>query len=180
VFYHGEEVATRIRYDSRLLLAHLARLDRLAEQTEVSAALHEFDDAVEALRRGEDIETSPDFHALRQAQDERSSLAQDSVPSVPSCRTAPAVSYDVEREAYLQRVADMDYARPGYAKRPRELAEDHPYLDAHTIEAIQLHAFEDGEEEEWWLVIPTAEEWAALAEAEGESANPLSRLGEHA
>ena len=78
------------------------------------------------------------------------------------------MTYDVEREAYLQRVADMDYARPGYAKRPRELAEDHPYLDARTIEAIQLHAFEDGEEEEWWLVIPTAEEWAALAGAEGE------------
>ena len=29
VFYHGEEVATRTRYDARLLLAHLARLDRL-------------------------------------------------------------------------------------------------------------------------------------------------------
>jgi len=32
VFYHGEEVATRRRYDSRLLLAHLARLDRNAEE----------------------------------------------------------------------------------------------------------------------------------------------------
>jgi len=31
VFYHGEEVARRRRYDSRLLLAHLARLDRKAE-----------------------------------------------------------------------------------------------------------------------------------------------------
>ncbi|MEM7779243.1 MAG: hypothetical protein AAF697_02495 [Pseudomonadota bacterium] len=31
VFYHGEEVATRTRYDSRLLLAHLARLDNLAK-----------------------------------------------------------------------------------------------------------------------------------------------------
>ncbi len=29
VFYHGEEVATRTRYDSRLLLAHLGRLDQL-------------------------------------------------------------------------------------------------------------------------------------------------------
>uniref|UniRef100_UPI003594019D hypothetical protein n=1 Tax=Parasphingorhabdus sp. TaxID=2709688 RepID=UPI003594019D len=32
VFYHGEVVATRRRYDSRLLLALLARLDRVAEQ----------------------------------------------------------------------------------------------------------------------------------------------------
>lgn len=31
VFYHGEEVARRRRFDGRLLLAHLARLDRLAE-----------------------------------------------------------------------------------------------------------------------------------------------------
>ena len=31
VFYHGEQVAVRRRFDSRLLLAHLGRLDRLAE-----------------------------------------------------------------------------------------------------------------------------------------------------
>jgi hypothetical protein len=31
VFYHGEQVAVRRRYDARLLLAHLARLDRAAE-----------------------------------------------------------------------------------------------------------------------------------------------------
>ena len=29
IFYHGEAVATRRRYDARLLLAHLARLDRM-------------------------------------------------------------------------------------------------------------------------------------------------------
>lgn len=31
VFYHGEQVAVRRRYDTRLLLAHLARLDRAVE-----------------------------------------------------------------------------------------------------------------------------------------------------
>lgn len=31
VFYHGEQVAVRRRYDARLLLAHLARLDRAVE-----------------------------------------------------------------------------------------------------------------------------------------------------
>ena len=31
VFYHGEQVAVRRRYDARLLLAHLGRLDRLVE-----------------------------------------------------------------------------------------------------------------------------------------------------
>ncbi len=32
VFHRGEEVGTRIQYDTRLLLAHLARLDRLVEE----------------------------------------------------------------------------------------------------------------------------------------------------
>ncbi|WP_340588066.1 hypothetical protein [Erythrobacter alti] len=38
VFYHGEEVATRRRYDSRLLLAHLARLDAKAERLAACSA----------------------------------------------------------------------------------------------------------------------------------------------
>jgi hypothetical protein len=52
VFYHGEEVATRTRYDSRLLLAHLARLDRLAVTYSVAKAAEEFDERLEWLRRG--------------------------------------------------------------------------------------------------------------------------------
>jgi len=43
VFYHGEEVATRTRYDARLLLAHLARLDRLESRAGVNRAGQEFD-----------------------------------------------------------------------------------------------------------------------------------------
>ena len=56
VFYHGEEVARRRRYDSRLLLAHLARLDRLEEREEVAATLAVLDDVIDALREGEAIE----------------------------------------------------------------------------------------------------------------------------
>jgi len=51
VYYHGEEVARRRRYDSRLLLAHLARLDRLAERAEVAGAADDFDRALECFRR---------------------------------------------------------------------------------------------------------------------------------
>ncbi len=43
VFYHGEEVATRRRYDSRLLLAHLARLDRRCERAEPGEEAADFD-----------------------------------------------------------------------------------------------------------------------------------------
>ena len=39
VFYHGEEVARRRRYSDRLLLAHLARLDRLEARPEIAAGL---------------------------------------------------------------------------------------------------------------------------------------------
>ncbi len=49
VFYHGEEVATRTRYDSRLLLAHLARLDRLEQRGKTYDVLRDFDGRLERL-----------------------------------------------------------------------------------------------------------------------------------
>lgn len=52
VYYHGEEVATRTRYDARLLLAHLGRLDRLGAAHPVAMAAREFDVRLEELRRG--------------------------------------------------------------------------------------------------------------------------------
>ncbi|WP_017664136.1 hypothetical protein [Porphyrobacter sp. AAP82] len=52
VFYHGEEIATRTRYDTRLLLAHLARLDKVEETYGVRAAVRDFEERVETLREG--------------------------------------------------------------------------------------------------------------------------------
>ncbi|QDH34580.1 hypothetical protein [Porphyrobacter sp. YT40] len=49
VYYRGEEIATRTRHDARLLLAHLARLDRLEDRNYVGAAAANFDARVEAL-----------------------------------------------------------------------------------------------------------------------------------
>jgi hypothetical protein len=54
VFYHGEVVATRRRYDSRLLLAHLARLDKIAEQVPAQRGAARFGDILEAIGKGED------------------------------------------------------------------------------------------------------------------------------
>ncbi len=56
VFYHGEEVATRTRHDARLLLAHLARLDRLCENRAALAASEDFFAAVEELVNEPEIE----------------------------------------------------------------------------------------------------------------------------
>ena len=52
VMYHGEVVATRRRYDSRLLLAHLARLDRLTADAKVEAFAGDFEAAMRRFGRG--------------------------------------------------------------------------------------------------------------------------------
>lgn len=55
VFYHGEEVAKRRRYDGRLLLAHIGGLDRLSERAEVRALSEDFDAAMAAFGAGEPL-----------------------------------------------------------------------------------------------------------------------------
>jgi hypothetical protein len=52
VFYHGEEIATRRRYDSRLLLAHLARLDKLDGDADAVAFADDFDGALARFASG--------------------------------------------------------------------------------------------------------------------------------
>lgn len=55
VFYHGEEVGTRTRYSDRLLLAHLARLDRLVDDPRANAFAEDFDAALAGFGRGEEF-----------------------------------------------------------------------------------------------------------------------------
>jgi hypothetical protein len=69
VFYHGEEIATRTRYDSRLLLAHLARLDQVEQRGNVYRMVREFDDSVEEL-----LQTPP---AYRWDDDEEGDYEDD-------------------------------------------------------------------------------------------------------
>lgn len=54
VYYHGEVVGMRRRYDSRLLLAHLARLDKIAEEIPAQRGAARFEEMLEAIRTGED------------------------------------------------------------------------------------------------------------------------------
>ncbi|MFN4114798.1 MAG: hypothetical protein ACK4GD_12740 [Sphingomonadaceae bacterium] len=74
VFYHGEEVATRRRYDSRLLLAHLARLDRLTANAATHAFAEDFEAALDRFARGEgepvvaNLQTGPQPGASDAAQ----------------------------------------------------------------------------------------------------------------
>ena len=55
IYYHGEAVATRTRYDARLLLAHLGRLDRLARDYAASDAAADFEIGLDELSTEEEV-----------------------------------------------------------------------------------------------------------------------------
>jgi hypothetical protein len=56
VYYHGEEVAKRVRYSDRLLLAHLGRLDRLLLDRGAREASYGFEQELEHLLDEPEIE----------------------------------------------------------------------------------------------------------------------------
>lgn len=59
VVYHGEVVARRRRFSDRLLLAHLARLDRLCGDAEVAEFADRFDEVLARYEAGEDRPARP-------------------------------------------------------------------------------------------------------------------------
>ena len=59
VWFHGEKVGERRRYDSRLLLAHLGRLDKLEERPDAAMLADSFDEVIEALREGRALPAEP-------------------------------------------------------------------------------------------------------------------------
>ena len=186
VFYHGEEIARRRRYSDRLLLAHLARLDRLAERAEVAAALPLLDEQIGALRRGEELpEPGP--------QDLPENHHQDSVPCVPSCRvsprqtSAPAVQAEcpdcggacADPRADLgprdcqwlgNRLQRMENARPRGAAAPHAMALP-PETQPGDVEYLQLEAFEAGVGE-WWTLCSEEDLAARLRDGTGRGAAP--------
>ncbi len=153
VFYHGEEVATRRRYDSRLLLAHLARLDKRAEEAEACETCeapllgeHEFDAAVDALER-----------ASQAATPEAGEAGDAEGPDFASghCSMCSTLAEEEEfqehgdwRELGLDwRLALMADALPGDAQA-RSGMDD---AEWHASEAARLAAFQNGVPE-WWCV----------------------------
>lgn len=59
VWYHGDLVGSRKRVSDRLLLAHLARLDRMRGDERIEALAEDFDGMILRLRGGEPIEPEP-------------------------------------------------------------------------------------------------------------------------
>ena len=153
VFYHGEEVARRRRYSDRLLLAHLARLDRLAERAALQAQAHDLEATIAALRDGD---TLADV-ICEGGTGAGAFSAQECVPPVPACRACEAErnaarAADVARDR-ARRIAAMHAARPAEARGL--------YL-SEVGEEIQLDAFEAGVPE-WWAVTSEDALDAALA-----------------
>ena len=156
VFYHGEEVATRTRYDSRLLLAHLARLDKLAE-ARAAAKAEARDAAADAAGRCEcgSVAERPD-----QTYEEAQGSAREEAPSSENkerdqnpehCATPPL-------EARLQAME---------AARPKDAEPIAHAMDSSEAEMLQLRGFEHGAAR-WW-------EFETLADMPPELLSPAER-----
>lgn len=128
VFYHGEEVARRRRYDSRLLLAHLARLDKLAERA-AGGVVARFDEALDVLSADEEL-------VLADAE-----AAVVSVLRERSCRTATPAQ-DERDQAPV----------PPQAEDERDLEEGTPLLEAQLCWLEEQYGALSEEEEVFHLL----------------------------
>ena len=114
VFYHGEVVATRRRYDSRLLLALLARLDKIAEQIPAQRGAARFGDMLEAIGKGED--TAPLIATPTEEE-----LAIQAAEA--EARGRPAPEEDKGEEFYAVTFPYQDGPPDYYRMTPEEAAE---------------------------------------------------------
>ncbi|AWW75100.1 hypothetical protein CD351_11745 [Erythrobacter sp. KY5] len=170
VYYHGEVVATRRRYSDRLLLAHLARLDRLAEREDVAVVAGSFDDLIEAFETAED-ESEDAFGQFVPGPCNMRSTSDRALDQ----EGADDVGEDMEEEAYCspdiesleERLCAMDDARPDDAPLPSALASKPEEID--EIEALQLAAFEAGDTAWWKVTGADAKKPGNGAEAGGKS-----------
>jgi hypothetical protein len=113
IFYRGELVGTRRRYDSRLLLAHLARLDKCLEDEAALRDAERFDELValvagaelpETLARGRGVlPADREAYAEGAAVDAEESADRD-LPSDCGATSEP------ERERALAAAGDAAYA----------------------------------------------------------------------
>ena len=124
VYYHGEVVGTRRRYDNRLLLAHLARLDKIAEQVPARRAAARFEEVMEAIRTGAD--TAP-LVAVPTDDELAAAAAQAEAPQPPAAEQGDefyAVTFpdqDGPPDYYrmtAEEAADMEREVPGLTATP--------------------------------------------------------------
>lgn len=121
VFYHGEVIATRIRYSDRLLLAHLARLDRLDEAPAAAAVAQDWDAAMARFARGEDPAPAPPATAPDRAERTATPAGEILPPepcnirSTPPCDTPAGRDIDADAEpdaAWFEEDESPDWGDP--------------------------------------------------------------------
>jgi hypothetical protein len=182
VLYHGEVVATRRRYDARLLLAHLARLDKLTEDARTRAFADDYEGALERFAAGID-DPAPVCEACGEALplgvDEATGefapgqCDKCDTPALHTAGAAAPASAPARRieepcpdcggaclgpEEHLTE-ADCRWLgnRLDRMKAARPAGAKGPYEfcghDLELVEMEQLQAFEQGVER-WWLVVP--------------------------
>ena len=137
VYYHGEAIATRRRYDSRLLLAHLARLDRLAERCGEDASPADFEHALNALESAREVT----FVAAGDAGD--AGGAADAKPE--DAGDAPCAAQDDAAPAPDAGCAPKAGAAPDAA--PAQDHEETPAAAGNESGLAQEDGHEDGHEE---------------------------------
>ena len=162
----GEVVATRRRFDSRLLLAHLARLDRLTADAKVEAFAGDFEAALDRFGEGSDTpevppppepkKKTPGQWSRRSTRSTRSPprpVKAKPVKDCPACGgkcLGPEAALDEADCRWLgHRLARMEEARPPGAKAPHAFEG----FAMGAVEAEQLAAFE-ADEHIWWCVVP--------------------------
>ena len=116
VWYHGEHRGERRRFSDRLLLAHLARLDRMRGDQRIEALAEDFDGMILRLRRGQPIEAeTADPDAVGPAQEGRGAYSpgpcnRRPMPPATSRATSramsPASSEESERTAPASDLPD--------------------------------------------------------------------------
>jgi hypothetical protein len=112
VWFKGEQVGTKVRYDGRLLLAHLARLDKAAEETEAGELAERFDELVARVAGEEPAEDLADLGTW-----------DSPAPLVPVAREVWAYRSAPRRaeEARKQWRADVRAKKATKADEPTEL-----------------------------------------------------------
>jgi len=140
VRYRGEVVATRRRYDGRLLLAHLARLDKLTEDARTAAFAEDFETALGRFAAGEPQPDPPAGDGGKCSSRQCANCAKSNSPAEAEAR---------ETVAEVRRAMAAD--RPSHALGRHDF--EVLGYDWQEVEAEQRRAFAAGAEE-WWMIVP--------------------------
>lgn len=158
VFYRGELIDTRRRYDARLLLAHIARLDKLVDEQAAGPDAARFDELLARIAGEESPVLYPDEDSLLPAN--RTSLAEAAADQA-RCEFAEA------------RAAAAD----GKLRRPSK-ADEAAYRVECEMAALRARREAEAQWDEWLVrardTVDALSGWPGAAPLPGLPGNPLS------